>query len=133
MKTKIGVLDTTLRDGAQSALVSYTVKDKLKILDILDALGIGFAEGGAPAAITKDEELFAYLSSIDVERIYSARDFYDVGRNGISLYSDKKEIDIKMDDSLLLINDFEKNREEAYQIRSGVDWQYIGRLMEDHS
>ena len=79
------------------------------------------------------EELFAYLSSINVERIYSARDFYDVGRNGISLYSDKKEIDIKMDDSLLLINDFEKNREEAYQIRSGVDWQYIGRLMEDHS
>ena len=79
------------------------------------------------------EELFAYLSSINVERIYSARDFYDVERNGISLYSDKKEIDIKMDDSLLLINDFEKNREEAYQIRSGVDWQYIGRLMEDHS
>ena len=79
------------------------------------------------------EELFAYLSSINVERIYSARDFYDVGRNGISLYSDKKEIDINMDDSLLLINDFEKNREEAYQIRSGVDWQYIGRLMEDHS
>ena len=38
MKTKIGVLDTTLRDGAQSALVSYTVKDKLKILDILDAV-----------------------------------------------------------------------------------------------
>ena len=44
MKKSIGVLDTTLRDGAQSASVSYTVKDKLKILDILDALGIGFAE-----------------------------------------------------------------------------------------
>ena len=43
MKKSIGVLDTTLRDGAQSASVSYTVKDKLKILDILDALGIGFA------------------------------------------------------------------------------------------
>lgn len=53
LKKSIGVLDTTLRDGAQSASVSYTVKDKLKILDILDVLGIGFAEAGAPAAVAK--------------------------------------------------------------------------------
>ena len=28
---RVIIFDTTLRDGAQSALVSYTVKDKLKI------------------------------------------------------------------------------------------------------
>ena len=54
MNTAVNILDTTLRDGAQSAAVSYTVKDKLKILDILDELGIGFAEAGAPAFIEKD-------------------------------------------------------------------------------
>lgn len=63
MNTAVNILDTTLRDGAQSAAVSYTVKDKLKILDILDELGIGFAEAGAPAFIEKDRELFEILKT----------------------------------------------------------------------
>ena len=90
MKTKIGVLDTTLRDGAQSALVSYTVKDKLKILDILDALGIGFAEGGAPAAITKDEELFAYLKRERVRfRTLKPVAFHSTCREGVAAREDE--------------------------------------------
>ncbi|MGM9611722.1 MAG: citramalate synthase, partial [Candidatus Woodwardiibium sp.] len=89
MKKSIGVLDTTLRDGAQSASVSYTVKDKLKILDILDALGIGFAEAGAPAAVAKDEELFLLLKRERVRfRTLKPVAFHSTCREGVAACED---------------------------------------------
>ena len=90
MKKSIGVLDTTLRDGAQSASVSYTVKDKLKILDILDALGIGFAEAGAPAAVAKDEELFLLLKRERVRfRTLKPVAFHSTCREGVAACEDE--------------------------------------------
>ena len=41
---KLQVLDTTLRDGAQSAAVSFSIPDKIKIVRLLD--GLGTAESG---------------------------------------------------------------------------------------
>ena len=90
LKKSIGVLDTTLRDGAQSASVSYTVKDKLKILDILDALGIGFAEAGAPAAVAKDEELFLHLKRERVRfRTLKPVAFHSTCREGVAACEDE--------------------------------------------
>ena len=90
LKKSIGVLDTTLRDGAQSASVSYTVKDKLKILDILDALGIGFAEAGAPAAVAKDEELFLQLKRERVRfRTLKPVAFHSTCREGVAACEDE--------------------------------------------
>ena len=54
----IELYDTTLRDGAQSEGISFTVKDKLKICEKLDGLGIHFIEGGWPGANPKDMEFF---------------------------------------------------------------------------
>ncbi|MCE0764065.1 citramalate synthase [Pseudonocardia kujensis] len=53
------VYDTTLRDGAQREGISYSVADKLAVARHLDALGVGFVEGGWPGALPKDTEFFA--------------------------------------------------------------------------
>ncbi|MCX5668231.1 MAG: citramalate synthase [Candidatus Omnitrophica bacterium] len=54
----IELYDTTLRDGAQSEGVSFSVADKLKICAKLDELGVDFIEGGWPGANPKDVEFF---------------------------------------------------------------------------
>ncbi len=53
------VFDTTLRDGAQREGISYSVADKLAVARHLDAIGVGFIEGGWPGAMPKDTEFFA--------------------------------------------------------------------------
>ncbi len=54
----IEIYDTTLRDGAQMRDISFSVADKLKILTILDELGIAYVEGGWPGANPKDIDFF---------------------------------------------------------------------------
>ncbi len=56
---KITIYDTTLRDGAQTEGVSYTVSDKLKISEKLDDLGVHYIEGGWPGSNPKDRDFFA--------------------------------------------------------------------------
>jgi 2-isopropylmalate synthase len=46
--------DTTLRDGAQTEGVSFSVDDKIRIALELDELGIHFIEGGWPGSNPKD-------------------------------------------------------------------------------
>ncbi len=55
---KIELYDTTLRDGAQTEGISYSVSDKLKIVQKLDTLGIHYIEGGWPGSNPKDMEFF---------------------------------------------------------------------------
>ncbi len=58
---KIFIFDTTLRDGVQSANISFSVRDKLQIIDRFDDIGIDYIEVGFPASNPKDEELFDLL------------------------------------------------------------------------
>lgn len=55
---KIEIYDTTLRDGSQSEDVSFSVEDKIRILQKLDDLGIHYIEGGWPGANPRDVEFF---------------------------------------------------------------------------
>ncbi|MFG2885281.1 citramalate synthase, partial [Streptomyces sp. NPDC048297] len=50
--------DTTLRDGTQMEGLALTVGEKLAVARSLDALGVGFIEGGWPGAIPRDTEFF---------------------------------------------------------------------------
>lgn len=59
---KLQVLDTTLRDGAQSAAVSFSIPDKIKIVRLLDELGIDLIEAGNPFSNVKDRELFKEIA-----------------------------------------------------------------------
>ena len=40
MTARVELYDTTLRDGAQTEGISYSVTDKLRITEKLDALGV---------------------------------------------------------------------------------------------
>jgi 2-isopropylmalate synthase len=57
-KERLYLFDTTLRDGAQTNGVDFTLADKLAIAGMLDELGIDFVEGGYPGANPTDTELF---------------------------------------------------------------------------
>ncbi|MFC5996676.1 citramalate synthase [Pseudonocardia hispaniensis] len=61
------VYDTTLRDGAQREGISYSVADKLAVARHLDALGVGFIEGGWPGALPKDTEFFVRAAAGELE------------------------------------------------------------------
>jgi len=56
--TAVQLYDTTLRDGAQQEGISFSVEDKLKIVQKLDEIGIDFIEGGWPGSNPKDSEFF---------------------------------------------------------------------------
>ena len=55
---RVELYDTTLRDGAQGAGVSYSIDDRLRILHKLDQLGVPFIEGGWPGANPRETEFF---------------------------------------------------------------------------
>ncbi|ADM28362.1 2-isopropylmalate synthase [Ignisphaera aggregans DSM 17230] len=57
-KSTVEILDTTLRDGAQAAGVSFTLEDKIRITLLLDELGVDYIEAGWPGSNPKDEEFF---------------------------------------------------------------------------
>ena len=58
MKSDVEIYDTTLRDGSQGEGVNFSVTDKLRIADKLDAFGIHYIEGGWPGSNPKDIEFF---------------------------------------------------------------------------
>lgn len=55
---RVELYDTTLRDGAQTAGISFSVADKLRIADRLADFGIDWIEGGWPGASPKDDLFF---------------------------------------------------------------------------
>jgi 2-isopropylmalate synthase len=57
-EVSVELYDTTLRDGAQQADLSYTVEDRLRILHKLDQIGFPYIEGGWPGANPRDTEFF---------------------------------------------------------------------------
>jgi len=61
VKDKVYLYDTTLRDGSQAEGVSYSLRDKVMIVERLDDFGIHFIEGGWPYGNLKDIELFEYF------------------------------------------------------------------------
>ena len=57
-KEKIYLFDTTLRDGAQTQGVDFSLQDKIKISKALAMLGLDYIEAGWPGANPLDTSLF---------------------------------------------------------------------------
>ncbi len=64
---KIFIYDSTLRDGAQAQGISYSVEDKIKIVERLDALGIDYIEAGNPGSNPKDLEFFNRVGALSLQ------------------------------------------------------------------
>ena len=58
-KDKIYLFDTTLRDGAQTEGVDFSIEDKNKIANVLSDIGIDYIEGGWPGANPIDTKFFS--------------------------------------------------------------------------
>jgi len=58
-RERLYLFDTTLRDGAQTNGVDFTLNDKLAIAQMLDEIGIDYVEGGYPGANLTDTQLFS--------------------------------------------------------------------------
>jgi 2-isopropylmalate synthase len=59
LRERLYLFDTTLRDGAQTNGVDFTLADKLAIARMLDDLGIDYVEAGYPGANPTDTNFFA--------------------------------------------------------------------------
>ena len=57
-RERVYLYDTTLRDGAQTQGVDFSVEDKRTIALALDSLGLDYVEGGWPGANPTDTAFF---------------------------------------------------------------------------
>ena len=60
----VEIFDSTLRDGAQSEGIHFSVEDKLAIVKALDKLGVSFVEAGNPGSNQKDLAFFARAAEL---------------------------------------------------------------------
>src|ERR1700747_3666465 len=67
-RERLYLFDTTLRDGAQTNGVDFTLHDKQLIAQMLDELGIDYIEGGYPGANPTDTAFFAHKPELDHAR-----------------------------------------------------------------
>ena len=64
---RIQFYDTTLRDGAQTEGISFSLQDKIRLTGRLDRMGFDFVEGGYPASNDKDEQFFQEMREITLD------------------------------------------------------------------
>src|ERR1700761_7517464 len=57
-RERLFLFDTTLRDGALTTGVDFSLEDKRQIAGLLDELGIDYVEGGYPGANPLDTKFF---------------------------------------------------------------------------
>ena len=96
---KIDLFDTTLRDGAQGAGISFGIEDKLRIIELLDEFNIDYIEAGNPGSNPKDLELFKRAAHLRLKHARLAA-FGSTCRAGIKASDDeslKKIIDAGTD------------------------------------
>jgi 2-isopropylmalate synthase len=67
---RIEFYDTTLRDGAQSEDIAFSLTDKLRITERLDEFGIHYIEGGWPGSNPKD---LLYFKEVQKVKLKTAR------------------------------------------------------------
>lgn len=65
----IKIYDCTLREGAQASGVTFSVRDKLRITELLDDIGFTYTEGGWPGANATDTRFFEELKALPLKRI----------------------------------------------------------------
>jgi 2-isopropylmalate synthase len=65
--SQVTLYDTTLRDGAQGEGINFSLADKLRIAQRLDAFGMHYIEGGWPGSNGKDIEFFREATKLKLK------------------------------------------------------------------
>lgn len=84
---QVKLFDTTLRDGAQTEGISFSLEDKIKIARLLDEAGVHYIEGGWPGSNPKDIEFFKQIRKIKFKNAKIAA-FSSTRRPGIKVEED---------------------------------------------
>jgi len=90
---KISIYDSTLRDGTQGEGISFSVNDKLRIVQRLDSLGVDYIEAGNPSSNPKDMEFFLRASQLELTHAKICA-FGSTHRVGIEVQNDKNVISL---------------------------------------
>src|SRR3974390_2738656 len=88
MKPQVEIYDTTLRDGSQGEGINFSVMDKLRIAEKLDAFGVHYIEGGWPGSNPKDMEFFQQAARRKWKHARIAA-FSMTRRKGVAVESDE--------------------------------------------
>jgi len=84
---QVSIYDTTLRDGSQGEGVAFSMEDKIRIAQRLDALGIHYIEGGWPGSNPKDIRFFREIREAHLKQAKVAA-FGSTRRPGIAPEAD---------------------------------------------
>jgi 2-isopropylmalate synthase len=106
MMPDIEIYDTTLRDGTQGEGVTFSVADKLRIAERLDAFGVHYIEGGWPGSNPKDIEFFEQAKQRTFHRAQLAA-FGSTRRKDISA-SDDEQVRLLLDAGTPVVTIFGK-------------------------
>lgn len=89
-KNKVLIYDTTLRDGAQTSGISFSVNDKIRIAQHLDQLGVDIVEGGWPSpASPRDIAFFEAMQKTPLQNARLAA-FGSTCRGGVRAEDDSQ-------------------------------------------
>jgi 2-isopropylmalate synthase len=89
MKPDVEIYDTTLRDGSQGEGINFSVTDKIRIAEKLDAFGVHYIEGGWPGSNPRDMEFFAQVKRRKFKRAKVAS-FGFTRRKGVAVECDEQ-------------------------------------------
>src|SRR5919108_6469429 len=67
-RERLYLFDTTLRDGAQTTGVDFSVEDKRRLAVVLDSLGMDYIEGGYPGANATDTAFFSAKPQLETAK-----------------------------------------------------------------
>ena len=87
MARLVKIYDTTLRDGTQGEGVAFSMEDKIRLAQRLDALGIHYIEGGWPGSNPKDMRFFRRIQDVPLKHARIAA-FGATRRAGITAEAD---------------------------------------------
>ncbi len=90
---KIYIYDSTLRDGTQGKGISFSVNDKIRIVERLDKLGVDYIEAGNPGSNPKDLEFFDKASKMNLTHSKICA-FGSTHRVGVPVEEDKNVVSL---------------------------------------
>ena len=115
IRERLYIFDTTLRDGAQTQGVDFSVEDKRQIALALDRLGVDYIEGGWPGANPTDTAFFAERPALKRARFTAFGMTKRAGRSAANDPSLAQVLDAAADAVCLV------GKTSAYQVRVALE------------
>jgi 2-isopropylmalate synthase len=114
-RERLYIFDTTLRDGAQTQGVDFSVEDKRQIALALDGLGVDYIEGGWPGANLTDTAFFAERLALKGARFTAFGMTKRAGRSAANDPSLAQVLDAGSDAICLV------GKASAFQVRTALE------------